>query len=409
MREVDVPMPKLSMTMAEGELIEWRKQEGEPVSAGEVICEVLSDKVEMEVESPAEGTLLRHRAAEGEMVAVGAPIATIATEAEDLIGDLLARSGDGAASSADATPETAAEPAPETEAFPESRPAAEPPPAPPARKGPRPAVPAARRRAAELGVDLDQAEAGGADGVVRLADVERAAAKASEEPARAAPAAPAERAERAERAVPAGPGGGVPQLTVFVDADLEALAARRGALGWSSVLVIAAARALRANPRLNSVWRDGGVVQEEAVRVAVAVDGPDGLVAPVVDDPDRTPADRLAQRLRRLADRARRGRLEKAELEGATFTLSNLGALGADAFQAPVTSPQVATLSVGVVAPRAVVRDGATVTRTVVARLGCRLGLSVDQRVADGADAARYLADLRELLEDPDRLLRPAG
>jgi pyruvate dehydrogenase E2 component (dihydrolipoamide acetyltransferase) len=139
------------------------------------------------------------------------------------------------------------------------------------------------------------------------------------------------------------------------------------------------------------------------------VDGPGGLVAPVVDDPDRTPADRLAERLRRLADRARHGRLDDGELDGATFTVANLGPLGADAFQAPVTAPQVAALSVGVVAPRAVVRDGVTVTRTVVARIGCRLGLSVDQRAADAADAARYLADLRELLEDPDRLLRPAG
>jgi pyruvate dehydrogenase E2 component (dihydrolipoyllysine-residue acetyltransferase) len=396
MREVDVPMPKLSMTMVEGELIEWRKGEGERVSAGEVICEVLSDKVEMEVESPADGTLVRHRAGEGEMVAVGAPIATIATESEDLIGDLLAPGGEGVGASTGA-------PSPGAASAAEPEPALE----PPARKGPRPAVPAARRRAAELGVDLDLVEASGANGVVGLADVERAARKVAREPAPGAVAVAV--AARTVPAVPAGPGGGVPQLTVFVDADLEALAARRGALGWSSPLVIATARALRSNPRLNAVWRDGGLVQEPAVRLAVAVDGLDGLVAPVVDDPDRMPADRLAERLRRLSDRARHGRLDDGDLDGATFTVCNLGALGADAFQAPVTAPQVAALSVGAVAPRAVVRDGVTVTRTVVARIGCRLGLSVDQRAADAADAARYLADLRELLEDPDRLLRPAG
>ena len=93
MREIEVPMPKLSMTMEEGELIAWVKQEGDQVRAGDVIAEVNSDKVEMEVESPADGTLVRHTAAEGDVVAVGAPIATLATEAEDLLGGILGERG----------------------------------------------------------------------------------------------------------------------------------------------------------------------------------------------------------------------------------------------------------------------------------------------------------------------------
>src|SRR5215211_3354887 len=97
MREIEVPMPKLSMTMEEGELTSWVKGEGEQVRAGDVICEVNSDKVEMEVESPADGTLVRHVAAEGDVVAVGAPIAMLATEAEDLLGGLLGPAGDGEA------------------------------------------------------------------------------------------------------------------------------------------------------------------------------------------------------------------------------------------------------------------------------------------------------------------------
>ena len=103
MREIEVPMPKLSMTMEEGELITWVKQEGDQVRAGDVIAEVNSDKVEMEVESPADGTLVRHAAAEGEVVPVGAPIATLATEAEDLLGGLLGPAeGDGGATPAPA-------------------------------------------------------------------------------------------------------------------------------------------------------------------------------------------------------------------------------------------------------------------------------------------------------------------
>ena len=114
MREIEVPMPKLSMTMEEGELVAWVKQEGDQVRAGEVICEVNSDKVEMEVESPADGTLVRYAAAAGDVVPVGAPIATLATEAEDLLGGLLGPAGDdnGAAAPAAEAPAAAAPAAP---------------------------------------------------------------------------------------------------------------------------------------------------------------------------------------------------------------------------------------------------------------------------------------------------------
>ncbi|HYN16803.1 MAG TPA: biotin/lipoyl-containing protein, partial [Actinomycetes bacterium] len=193
MPEIEVPMPKLSMTMEEGELISWVKHEGDQVRAGDVIAEVNSDKVEMEVESPVDGTLVRLAAAEGEIVPVGAPIATLETEAEDLLGGILgAPPGDQAAEEAETRPdggETAAPPpagdAPATEKAP--APSAE---APATEK--TPVVPAARRRAAELGVDLAAVTGSGPDGLVRVADVEAAAAPeepaAREEPAAAAAA-----------------------------------------------------------------------------------------------------------------------------------------------------------------------------------------------------------------------------
>src|SRR5688572_3722181 len=124
MREIAVPMPKMSMTMEEGELLAWRKQEGEQVRAGDVICEVMSDKVDMEVESPSAGTLVRHVASEGDTVAVGAPIAMLATEAEDLLGNLFAPPSDvtadagviPAAPEAPTTPPVTVGPPPTTEA-----------------------------------------------------------------------------------------------------------------------------------------------------------------------------------------------------------------------------------------------------------------------------------------------------
>jgi pyruvate dehydrogenase E2 component (dihydrolipoamide acetyltransferase) len=187
MREVEVPMPKLSMTMEEGELITWVKQEGDQVRAGDVIAEVNSDKVEMEVESPADGTLVRHAAAEGEVVPVGAPIATLATEAEDLLGGLLGPAeGDGGAAPAPAVdnrehgasgsatlPHRGAEPGPGSLQAAPGAPAEA-----PEAAGPRPVVPAARRRAAELGVDLAAVAGTGRDGLVRVGDVEAAAAPA---------------------------------------------------------------------------------------------------------------------------------------------------------------------------------------------------------------------------------------
>jgi pyruvate dehydrogenase E2 component (dihydrolipoamide acetyltransferase) len=197
MREIVVPMPKMSMTMEEGELLTWRKQEGEQVRAGEVICEVMSDKVDMEVESPSAGTLVRHVASEGDTVAVGAPIAMLATEAEDLLGDLFAPPSDvtadagviPAAPEAPTTPPVTAGPPPTTGAPPTTV------------GGPRPVVPAARRRAAELGVDLRTVDGSGRDGLVLIADVEAAvgdgkvagaaAAAAAAQPALVAPPAAA--------------------------------------------------------------------------------------------------------------------------------------------------------------------------------------------------------------------------
>ncbi|MFL6217607.1 MAG: biotin/lipoyl-containing protein, partial [Actinomycetes bacterium] len=197
MREIEVPMPKLSMTMEEGELIAWVKQEGEQVRAGDVIAEVNSDKVEMEVESPADGTLVRHTATEGDVVPVGAPIATLATEAEDLLGGLFGPAdGDGSAASGDGvtTAEAAADEE-KTAAETETAGAVGATPAAPAAER-TPVVPAARRRAAELGVDLATVTGTGGDGLVRVDDVEAAAAPESAEapvaepaPAAAAPAA----------------------------------------------------------------------------------------------------------------------------------------------------------------------------------------------------------------------------
>lgn len=134
----------------------------------------------------------------------------------------------------------------------------------------------------------------------------------------------------------------------------------------------------------------------ENVAVAVAVDTPDGLLSPVLADPDRLPLDELDTRLQGLVERARRGRLAVADLQPAASTVSNLGGFGVESFTALLTPPRATALSLGAVEPRVVAAPGA-----VVARWRCRAGLAVDHRVADGADAARLLARMQRLCDDP--------
>jgi pyruvate dehydrogenase E2 component (dihydrolipoamide acetyltransferase) len=421
MPEVQVPMPKLSMTMEEGELVAWRKHEGDTVRAGEVICEVNSDKVEMEVESPADGTLVRLAAAEGEVVAVGAPIATLDTEAEELLGGLLDGPAAEAAEEAAARPdggETAAPP-------PAEAPAADgaPEPAAPA-TGPTPVVPAARRRAAELGVDLAAVQGSGRNGLVRVADVEAAAAPAPPAPAPAAPPAAAGDGDVEE--VPLSPMRRVvarrltesmqsaPHFYLTVRVDVTRLLALRAELNdqlaaggqdlkvsVNDLLVKACAGLLAANRQLNvSFGGDKLLVHRRVhVGVAVAVDG--GLLVPVVRDADQKSLTQLAREAGELVERARTGRLGADEMGGGTFTVSNLGMLGVEQFTAVINPPEAAILAVGAAGPEPLVTgDGQVEIRQVL-----RLTLSIDHRAVDGATGAAFLTQLKDVLEQPLRIV----
>jgi pyruvate dehydrogenase E2 component (dihydrolipoamide acetyltransferase) len=436
MPEIEVPMPKLSMTMEEGELITWVKHEGDQVRAGEVIAEVNSDKVEMEVESPADGTLVRLAAAEGEVVPVGAPIATLETEAEDLLGGILGPSaGDGAAKEAEARPdggETAAPPPTGQAPPPDTADKAPAPPAtteqpPAAAAGPAPVVPAARRRAAELGVDLSAVAGSGRDGLVRVADVEAAAAPAAPvapAPAARPPAAPVEAGDVEE--VPLTPMRRVVArrltesmqsaphfyLTVRVDVtrllELRAELNRQLAAGGqdlkvsvNDMIVKACAGLLAANRELNVSFGGDKLVVHQRVHigVAVAVDG--GLLVPVVRDTDQKSLTQVAREAGELVGRARTGRLGGDDMGGGTFTVSNLGMLGVEQFTAVINPPEAAILAVGAAVPEPVVTaDGEVEVRQVL-----RLTLSIDHRAVDGATGARFLGQLKDVLEQPLRIV----
>jgi pyruvate dehydrogenase E2 component (dihydrolipoamide acetyltransferase) len=453
MHEIDVPMPKMSMTMEEGELIAWRVEQGTQVRAGDVICEVMSDKVEMEVESPADGTLVRLVAGEGDTVAVGAPIATLATEAEDLLGDLFGAPAEEAAAPA---PEAPA-PAPAAAAG-NGHGAAPAPAAPEAPSGPRPVVPAARRRAKELGVDLAAVTGSGPDGLVRVADVEGAgapaaaaaapaqpkpepqpepggaAAAATVRPAPAPPPAPAApAAARPSADAPSGDGryDEIPltpmrkvvakrltesmqqaphfYLGVVVDAEeLLALRARLNdelagdgiKLSVNDLLVKACAAALRAHPGINVSFAGDKILQHHDVNIGIAVALDAGLIVPVVHDADAKSLGRISSESRELIGKAREGKLGGPDLKGGTFTISNLGMFGIDQFTAVINPPEAAILAVGATTRSVVEHEGEVTVRSTM-----RLTLSIDHRALDGATAAAFLATLRGLLEAPYRLL----
>ncbi|MFC0672444.1 dihydrolipoamide acetyltransferase family protein [Brachybacterium hainanense] len=414
MADIPLTMPKMSMTMEEGTLTEWQVAEGDVIAKGDVVAVVMTDKVDMEVESPAAGTVSQLLCAEGDVVPVGGHIAIIASEEEDLLGDLFSGDGDEGEAETQAGEEPPAAPVPA------------PAPLDPDGAFP-PAVPLARKLARDHGLDLRAITATGPHGTVRVKDVKQAIAAA--ETTGAVPAAPAPSAPAAAPAAPlveAAPeellGSArerrtrqltaqamaatplIPQFTAYRRMDLSTAArARTGVLkgiSWTTLILRAYAMLLRGSEQLNGSWAGTGVKRNPGVDVVLAVDTPNGLLVPVLRDPDQLPVRELDAQIRAISASAKEGKVDPSLFGPATGTLSNLGGMGVDRFNSLLTPPQATALSVGTVghAPH-IEPDG-----TLIARMECELGLTIDHRVADGADAARALQVIQDLLEDPLRL-----
>lgn len=430
---VPVIMPKFEMAQESGKVLRWLKQEGEAVTKGEAILEVETDKVAMEVEAPASGTLVGIRVGPGAVVPIGQPIAYILLPGEVWEGAPGASPAASPAGAPRATPvaeriaqahgvDLSAVPGTgpggrvtkaDVEAFLAQR----------AAEGKVKAAPAARRLARELGVDLQQVEGTGPGGRIQSEDVRRAAEalRAGVSPeALEAPARPAIRrrvplagmrriiAERMSRSVRE-----APQFTVSIDVemgramaiveDLAAWAEREGGprVTLTALLVKACAWALRRHPALNATLEGEEILEWEDVNIGVAVAVPEGLVVPVIPEADRRGVWEIARMLEEKVGRAREGRLRPEDVQGGTFTLSNLGMYGIDRFTAILNPPQAGILAVGRVAKRPVVGEG----DEVVVRPVATLTLTADHRVIDGAQAAQFMETLRAVLERPGLLL----
>jgi len=392
-----VILPKLGLTMDAGRLVAWLKQEGDHIEAGEILFEVETDKSTMEVESPVSGYVRVLLAAAGDDVPVAQVIALIATTADEPVEvpDVVAAppAATPAAAPASAASDKAAAPA---SAAPASA-AAE--------TGERVvASPAARKRAQELGVDL-AAVRPSKGGRISVEDVEaarasdpsgaRGAAAGSAE-ATGAARVPLSRMRRAiaERMTQAF--RDVPQFSISRDVDMTAANTVRTAAGvsYADILISLTARTLRDHPRLAMRYEPDGLVPARGIHIGIAVTLDDGLLVPVLRDADTKELGAISRERAALQDGARAGKLPAESLTGAVFSISNLGQQGVDRFTAIVNPPEAAILAVGRVRDQVTAQGGAAVIRPIVT-----LTLSVDHRVADGAPAAAFLADLAGRLE----------
>jgi pyruvate dehydrogenase E2 component (dihydrolipoyllysine-residue acetyltransferase) len=423
----EVKLPRLGQGMESGVIVRWLKSEGESVAKGDPLYELDTEKVTQEVEAEADGVLLEILVPEGE-AAVGTTLALIGTDGDD-----GASGADASPSAAETSPADAAEgsdddggaatgepSAPEPVESVDAAPAATPTRAQteaagaPAAKGrPLKASPLARRIARERGVDLGSVRGTGPDGRILAEDVEKAPSGAAA-PTQEAPAAAPEEVEvvqltsvRKTIAKRLTEAWAAPVFQLGVSADMaEALALRERLverLGEgdakptvNDVLVKLVAVALARHAPLNATFTGDEIHRHPVPHVGIAVAAPQGLIVPVIRDADRKTVQEIARARADLVGRARDNKLTLADLEGGTFTLSNLGMFGVEQFTAVLNPPQVAILAVGSVKEEPVVRDGELDIAPLV-----HLVLTCDHRAIDGADGAAFLQTLVALIEQP--------
>lgn len=447
----EVVLPALGESVTEGTVTRWLKKVGDTVAVDEPIVEVSTDKVDTEIPSPVAGTVQQILVQEDETVAVGAVLA--------IVGEGAAVPAETPAAPVE-TPAPAAEAAPPAPPAPVAAPVTPPPapaaptpppapaapiaapvtpPAPPApvaattaeESDPNYVTPIVRKLANDLGVDLNSIQGTGVGGRIRKEDVVAAGS--------AAPAAPAATASAAApAATPAAPAAASPlrgtsepmsrlrkvlaeravasmqqtaQLTSVVEVDVTGVANLRdrvkadflaktgNKLSFMPFFTLAAAEALRAHPKINSTVEGDSIVYHSGENISFAVDTERGLLTPVIRDAASLSIAQLAQQIADMAERTRSNQLKPDELSGGTFTVTNTGSRGA-LFDTPVVFlPQSAILGTGIVTKRPAVVKDASGNDAIAIRSMVYLALSYDHRIIDGADASRYLVDVKNRLE----------
>jgi pyruvate dehydrogenase E2 component (dihydrolipoamide acetyltransferase) len=398
----EIGMPRLSDSMEEATVTRWLKRPGDAVAKGEELVEVETDKATVVYEAEIAGILEEILVDEGGTALLGAPIARLRT------------------AGGTAAPAPVAAPAPPAvEAAAPAAPVVE----RPAKENRARATPVARRLASDLGVGLDGLAGSGPGGRIVGSDVRTAQTAAAEPTAPVAAAAPTDAGGRGaveelpqtatQRTIAQRMSESrteIPEFTLEAEIRMGAAAALRNQLktigrepvpSYNDLILKAVALALRDFPALNASYAPGKTLRYERINVGVAIDAGDALLVATIPDTDKRSIFEIATESRRLAERGRTRSLSADELANGTFTVSNLGMFGVRRFQAVINHPQVAILAVGEVAPH----PFADASGAVTARTTVDVSLSCDHRAVYGAEAARFLQRLRQLLENPVELV----
>ncbi len=407
-------MPKLSDTMTEGVVAQWLKKVGDTVKNGELLAEIETDKATMEFESFYDGELLYIGVEKGQAAPVDSVLAIIGKKGEDISGLI----GGVAAPKAEA-PKAAAAEAPKAE---EVKPAAEPAKAEPVAAA-KPVVhtdsdgrlkssPLARKIAADKGIDISSVSGSGDNGRVVKRDVENFTPSSNSfMPSNTGVAYTEEPVSQMRKVIAKRLSESLftaPHFYLTMDIDMDnAMAARKAIneasdtkISFNDMVVKSVANALRKNPKVNSSWLGDTIRYNNVINIGIAVAVPDGLLVPVVRNADQKGMAQIGAEVKDFAQKAKDKKLQPADWEGNTFTISNLGMFGIEEFTAIINSPDSCILAVGGIKQVPVVKNNQVVPGNVM-----KVTLSCDHRVVDGATGAAFLQDLKKNLENPVMML----
>ena len=409
---IKIEMPKLSDTMEEGVIAKWNVKEGDTVNAGDIIAEVETDKATMDVEVFDGGTILKIVPSEGDAVPLGGLIAVIGEAGED-ISDILLDVNDNASipksSKDDQEPEVVQPIAAEAKALNSD-------------DGRVKASPLAKKIAADKGIDLGAVNGSGPEGRIIKKDVEtftpsggltKPTAESTSIPIRSFESIESKEIKISQmRKVIARRLSESkftnPHFYETIDIDMKAAFAARKAMNeandvrisFNDIVVKACAIALTRHPAINSSWLDDIIMQHGDVNVAVAVAIDEGLMTPVINHADKKGLAEISAETKQLASLAKDRKLQPDQMEGSTFTISNLGMFGIEEFTAIINPPNACILAVGAIRDIPVIENGA-----IVPGKRMKVTLSSDHRVVDGAKAAQFLNTVRSLIENPLSML----
>jgi pyruvate dehydrogenase E2 component (dihydrolipoamide acetyltransferase) len=425
MEEV-VLMPRLSDTMTEGVIAAWQKNVGDTVKKGDILAEIETDKATMELESYKDGKLLFQGAKAGEKIQVNDLLCIIGKDGTDVDAIVKSVKGGGAAA-----PQPAAKAADQPKAEAAAAPAAQPAAAPAAQEvvneGRIIASPLAKKVAEDKGIDLKYVKGSGDNGRIVKSDIENYKPQAAAAPqggTKAASAAPA------AASAPAGQVSfdeipvsqmrkviakrlseskfGAPEFYVTMAIDMDAAVVARTKINetakvkisFNDLVLKAVALSLKQHPAINSSWLGDKIRVNHHVNIGVAVAVEDGLLVPVVRFADSKSLSQISTEVKDFAQRAKDKKLQPADWEGSTFTISNLGMFGVDEFTAIINPPDSCILAVGGISKVPVVKNGQVVPGNVM-----KVTLTCDHRTVDGATGAAFLQTLKNFLEEPLRML----